>query len=135
MSDRDTPPPDPDAMTWWEHREVARSQAEIAESLAGKAKAEPENAATLLAQAQVQTLLAVYHQTRAAGDHQELLLRQQRELAQQLKEHAEALDRHSGNLADHGPALGRHSRAMAELKTAISRHGDDVRDALSRWEH
>ncbi|GAB2790900.1 hypothetical protein [Amycolatopsis magusensis] len=134
MSDRDTPPPDPDAIPWWEHREVAQSRASLAENLAQKAKHEPENAATLLAQAQVEALLAVYHQTRAAGDHQELLLRQQQQQAQQLKEHAQALDSHSGNLAEHSTALGRHSRAMAELKTAISTHGADVRDALAHWE-
>lgn len=56
------------------------------------------------------------------------------QLVEQLGAHAEALDRHAGNLAEHGPALRRHSRAMSELKAAISRHGDDVRDALTRWE-
>ncbi|MGH3565794.1 MAG: hypothetical protein ACRDRH_07125 [Pseudonocardia sp.] len=134
MRNRDTSPPDPDAMTWWEHREVAESHAEIAESLSQKAKADLENTTNLLAKAQVEALLAVYHQTRAAGDHQQLLLRHHQQMSEQLQAHAEALDRHAGNLAEHAPALGRHSRAMAELKTAISRHGDDVRDAIARWE-
>lgn len=121
-------------MSWWEHRETADGKAEMAETLEGRAKRDPDNADALMARAQMEALLAVYHQLRAIGDHQELLAHQQRQITARLDAHAKALDDHAGGMADHGAALASHSRGMADLAKAIRAHGDDVRDAIARWE-
>ncbi|MCE7001650.1 hypothetical protein LWC34_02160 [Kibdelosporangium philippinense] len=83
-------------MTWWEHRETADGKAKTAEKLARTADRETENASQLLARAQVQASLAVYHQLRAIGDHQELLARRQQQFAAQIDAHDEALARPRG---------------------------------------
>ncbi|SHG73387.1 hypothetical protein [Streptoalloteichus hindustanus] len=132
---RHIPPPDPDAASWWEYREIAEMRIESAQHLDHQARQEkdPDEAARLVGRAQLQVLTALYHQLRAIGDHQEVLAQQQQQLAKRLSDHAQALADHAGGMADHRAALGSHVQAMAEMTKAIASHGEDLRHALQGW--
>jgi hypothetical protein len=134
MTDRrlDPPPTDPDAMVWWERREIAEGHAESAQALITRARAESDSdrAQAMRLEANTEAVLAVYHENRAAAECAELVGQRQEELAKTLRDHAQAVGKHSGSMSDHQAGLLSHTEAMNRLIKAMAAHPDALWNAL-----